>query len=94
MIVHWPKGIKAKGEIREQYHHIIDIAPTILDVNGTPFLKDLDGEEQLPFDGVSMQYAFNSAKAPTTHPEQYYELFGNRVIYKDGWKAVTIRLTD
>ena len=90
MIVHWPKGIEAKGEIRDQYHHIIDIAPTILDVTGTEFLEELDGEKQLPFDGVSMKYAFNKTDAQTEHPEQYYELFGNRAIYKDGWKAVTI----
>jgi arylsulfatase len=90
MIIHWPKGIQAKGEIRDQYHHIIDIAPTILDATGTAFLEELDGEKQLPFDGVSMAYAFNNSEAPTEHPEQYYELFGNRAIYKDGWKAVTI----
>jgi arylsulfatase A-like enzyme len=90
MVVHWPKGIEAKGEIRDQYHHIIDIAPTIMDVTGTDFREEIDGEEQLPFDGVSMMYAFNKADAPTNHPEQYYELFGNRAIYKDGWKAVTI----
>jgi arylsulfatase len=90
MVVHWPKGIESKGEIRDQYHHIIDIAPTIMDVTGTDFLEEIDGEEQLPFDGVSMKYAFNKADAPTNHPEQYYELFGNRAIYKDGWKAVTI----
>ena len=90
MVVHWPKGIESKGEIRDQYHHIIDIAPTIMDVTGTDFREEIDGEEQMPFDGVSMMYAFNKADAPTNHPEQYYELFGNRAIYKDGWKAVTI----
>ena len=90
LVVHWPDGIKAKGEIRNQYHHIIDIAPTIMDATKTPFLKNLDGEEQMSLDGVSMAYSFDDAKAKTTHPEQYYELFGNRAIYKDGWKAVTI----
>ncbi len=90
LIVHWPKGIKSKGEVRNQYHHIIDIAPTIMEVTGTPFLKELDGEEQMDFDGVSMMYSFNAPDAPTQHPEQYYELFGNRALYKDGWKAVTI----
>lgn len=90
MIVHWPNGIEDKGGIRNQYHHITDIAPTILDVTGTTFLKELDGVEQMDLDGTSMQYAFNKKEAPTTHKEQYYELFGNRAIYQDGWKAVTI----
>jgi arylsulfatase len=90
LIVHWPAGIKAKGEIRNQYHHITDIAPTILDVTGTPFFKQIDGEEQMDLDGVSMAYSFDHPEVPTKHPEQYYELFGNRAIYKDGWKAVTI----
>ena len=90
MVIHWPAGIKAKGEVRQQYHHIIDIAPTILDVTGTPFLEDLDGHEQMQFDGVSMAYSFDTPEAPTNHPEQYFELFGNRAIYQDGWKAVTI----
>lgn len=90
LVVHWPDGIEAKGEIRDQYHHITDIAPTIMDVTGTEFLKELDGHEQMEWDGTSMQYSFNNAAAPTEHPEQYYELFGNRAIYQDGWKAVTI----
>jgi len=90
MVVHWPAGIRAKGEVRNQYHHIVDIAPTILDVTGVEFLEELDGVEQMPFDGVSMAYAFNESDAPTQHPEQYYELFGNRALYQDGWKAVTI----
>ena len=90
LIVHWPDGIEGGGEIRQQYHHITDIAPTILDVTGTPFFEEIDGEEQMDMDGVSMQYSFNDASAPTQHPEQYYELFGNRAIYQDGWKAVTI----
>jgi len=90
LVVHWPAGIKSKGEIRNQYHHITDIGATILDVTGTPFLEVLDGEEQMELDGKSMAYSFDKADAPTNHPEQYYELFGNRAIYKDGWKAVTI----
>lgn len=90
LVIHWPAGIRAKGEIRNQYHHITDIGPTILDVTNTPFLKILDGEEQMEMDGVSMAYSFNNPSAPTRHSEQYYELFGNRAIYKDGWKAVTI----
>jgi arylsulfatase A-like enzyme len=90
LVVHWPAGIKAKGEVRQQYHHITDIGATILDVTKTPFLKELDGEEQMDLDGVSMAYSFDDPNAPTQHPEQYYELFGNRAIYQDGWKAVTI----
>ena len=90
MVVHWPDGIKAKGEIRQQYSHITDIAPTILDVTGTEFRKEIDGVTQMSMDGVSLAYSFNDADAPTQHPEQYYELFGNRALYQDGWKAVTI----
>lgn len=90
LIVHWPNGIKAKGEKRTQYHHIIDIIPTILDVSGIGFQEEVDGVKQLPFDGVSMQYSFNDVEAPTTHPIQYYEQLGNRAIYDNGWKAVTL----
>ncbi len=90
LIVTWPKGIKAKGEVRNQYHHITDIGATILDVTATPFFEEIDGHKQMKLDGVSMKYSFDNADAPTNHPEQYYELFGNRAIYKDGWKAVTI----
>ena len=90
LVVHWPDGINASAEIRDQYHHITDIGATILDVTATPFLEVLDGEEQMALDGVSMAYSFDNANAPTEHPEQYYELFGNRAIYQDGWKAVTI----
>ena len=90
LIITWPKGIKAKGEVRNQYHHITDIGATILDVTATPFSEEIDGHKQMKLDGVSMKYSFDNADAPTNHPEQYYELFGNRAIYKDGWKAVTI----
>jgi arylsulfatase len=90
LIVTWPKGIEAKGEVRNQYHHITDIGATILDVTATPFSEEIDGHKQMKLDGVSMRYSFDNADAPTNHPEQYYELFGNRAIYKDGWKAVTI----
>ena len=90
LIAHWPAGIKAKGEVRDQYHHIIDLAPTILDVTGMPFQKRLEGIEQRPFDGMSMRYAFDNPNAPDKRTEQYYEMFGNRAIYADGWKAVTL----
>ena len=90
MIAHWPQGIRAKGELRSQYHHIIDIAPTFLDAAQAPLPESVDGVKQMPFDGVSMRYSFNDAKAPTQHPVQYYEMFGHRAIYDNGWKAVTL----
>ena len=90
LIVSWPKGIKAKGELRTQNHHLIDIIPTIMDVSGIGFQPEVDGVKQMPFDGVSMKYSFDDAKATTNHPLQYYEMFGNRAIYDHGWKAVTI----
>jgi arylsulfatase len=90
MIVHWPAGIKGKGEVRSQYHHIIDIAPTILEVLDLDFMEEIDGIKQMPIDGTSFAYSFNNPEAPDQHTTQYYEMYGNRAIYKDGWKAVTI----
>ncbi len=90
LVISWPDGIKSKGEVRNQYHHITDIGATILDVTGTPFFEEIDGHKQMDLDGRSMKYSFDNNDAPTNHPEQYYELFGNRALYKDGWKAVTI----
>lgn len=90
LIVHWPNGISAKGELRHQYHHIIDVAPTFLDAVGIEPPAEVDGVHQMPFDGVSMTYSFDDADAPTTHSAQYYEMFGNRAMYVDGWKAVTL----
>lgn len=90
MIAHWPKGIKAKGELRNQYHHIIDIAPTFLAAAQTPMPDEVEGVEQMPLDGVSMIYSFDDAQAPTQHPVQYYEMYGHRAIYDNGWKAVTL----
>lgn len=89
-VVHWPKGIKAKGEVRDQYHHIADIAPTILDAAGVAMPETYHGVKQQPLDGVSMCYAFDDAKAPNQKKRQYYEMFGNRAIWADGWKAVTL----
>ena len=90
LVVHWPKGIQAKGEIRNQYHHIIDIAPTILEAAGVEMPKTYHGIEQQPLDGVSMRYTFDDANAPNRKQRQYYEMFGNRAIWADGWKAVTL----
>ena len=88
-IVHWPKGIKAKGEIRSQFHHLIDVAPTILEAAGLPEPVSVNGVQQRPIEGVSMLYSFNDAKAAEQHETQYFEMFGNRGIYHKGWTAVT-----
>jgi arylsulfatase A-like enzyme len=90
LVVHWPKSIKAKGEIRSQWHHVIDIAPTILQAAGLPEPKMVDGISQTPIEGVSMLYSFNDAQAKSTHLTQYFEIFANRAIYNDGWLAGTV----
>ncbi len=90
MVIHWPKGIKAKGELRSQWHHVIDVAPTILEEAGLPEPKSVDGTPQTPIEGVSMVYTFANAKAPSRHTTQYFEIFGNRAIYHDGWLAGTV----
>jgi arylsulfatase len=90
LVVHWPNGINAKGEIRNQYHHIADIAPTILEATGVEMPTTYHGIEQLPFEGVAMNYSFDNAAAPNAKQRQYYEMFGNRAIWSDGWKAVTL----
>ncbi len=89
MVMHWPERIKAKGEIRSQFSHVVDIAPTVLEAVGLPFPKVINGTEQLPFDGPSMVYTFDNAKAKDRHTTQYFEMFGNRAIYHDGWVACT-----
>jgi arylsulfatase len=88
-IVHWPKGIKAKGEMRTQFHHIIDIAPTLLEAAGLPEPISVDGVHQMPIHGVSMLYSFDDARAAERRETQYFEMFGNRGIYHKGWTAVT-----
>jgi arylsulfatase A-like enzyme len=88
-IVHWPKGIHGKGEIRTQFSHVIDIAPTILEAAGLPEPVFVNGVQQHPIEGVSMAYAFNDTKAAERHQTQYFEMFGNRGIYHKGWTAVT-----
>jgi arylsulfatase len=90
MAVHWPKGIKSKGGLRTQFHHVIDVAPTILEAAGLPEPKVVNGVKQRPMDGVSMMYSFDNAKAKDRHTTQYFEMFGNRAIYHDGWFARTI----
>ncbi len=88
-IVHWPKGIKGKGEMRNQFSHVIDVAPTILEAAGIPEPISVDGVQQHPYEGVSMLYSFNDANAGERHETQYFEMFGNRGIYHKGWTAVT-----
>jgi len=88
-IVHWPKGIKGKGEMRNQFCHVIDFAPTILEAAGIPEPISVDGVQQHPYEGVSMLYSFNDGSAPEQHETQYFEMFGNRGIYHKGWTAVT-----
>ncbi|HTJ56471.1 MAG TPA: arylsulfatase [Devosiaceae bacterium] len=88
-IVHWPHGIKARGELRNQFHHVIDIAPTILQAARLPQPAVVNGIAQAPMEGVTMMPTFDDAKAPETHIVQYFEIMGNRGIYHNGWTAVT-----
>jgi arylsulfatase A-like enzyme len=89
LIMHWPTGLKQKGELRTQFHHIIDVAPTILEAAGVPQPIAVNGVQQMPIQGVSMLYSFNDAKSAERHETQYFEMFGNRGIYHKGWTAVT-----
>ena len=88
-IVHWPSGIEAKGEVRSQFHHVIDVAPTVLDAAALPEPTSVHGVEQRPLEGVSMRYAFDEAEAAERRETQYFEMFCNRGIYHQGWTAVT-----
>jgi len=88
-IVHWPKGIKAKGEIRSQFGHVIDLAPTVLEAAGLPEPTFVNGIQQKPYEGFSLLYSFDAAQAPERHETQYFEIVGNRGIYHKGWTAVT-----
>lgn len=92
MVISYPKAMKQKGEIRSQFHHVIDIVPTILELCGVPEPKRVNGVDQKPMDGVSMVYTFNDAKAPSKRNTQYFEMMGNRAIYHDGWVAATTPL--
>ncbi len=87
MVMHWPKGFEAKGEIREQWHHVNDMAATVLEAANLPHSKEINGVEQKPLDGVSMLYAAKDKNAEDRHRTQYFEMFGNRAIYDEGWLA-------
>jgi arylsulfatase A-like enzyme len=89
MALSWPRNIKASGEIRQQFHHVIDIVPTILEAAGLPEPYMVNGVAQKPMEGVSMAYTFDDANADDRHVTQYFEMFGNRGIYHEGWTAVT-----
>ena len=88
-IVHWPEGFEARGEVRTQFSHVIDVAPTVLDAAGLPEPTFVNGIQQAPIQGVSMRYSFDDANAGERHETQYFEMFGNRGIYHKGWTAVT-----
>jgi arylsulfatase len=90
MIVHWPKRVKAQGEVRSQFHHVIDVAPTVLEAASLPEPKVVNGTPQAPIEGVSMLYSFDAPKAESRRKVQYFEIFGNRAIYADGWLAGTL----
>jgi arylsulfatase A-like enzyme len=88
-VVRWPRGIAATGELRTQFHHVIDVAPTILEAAGLPEPVSVHGVQQMPLQGVSMAYSFDDASAAERHTTQYFEMFVNRGIYHQGWTAVT-----
>src|SRR5512132_2547506 len=90
LVIHWPAGIKAKGEVRHQYHHVTDIVPTLLDCCGLEFPDEIDGVDQVPLAGESMRYSFDAADAPTPRTRQYYCMLGTRGIWEEGWKAVAV----
>lgn len=92
LVIHWPKGVKSKGELRTQWFHVIDVVPTILNAANLPQPQEVNGVVQTPIEGVSMLPTFNDAFAPELHKTQYFEIFGNRAIYHDGWLAGAIHL--
>src|SRR5262249_52513573 len=87
LIVHWPKGIKAKGEVRDQYTHCSDVVPTIYECLGVEPPDEIKGYPQHPLEGLSFKYSFDNAKAPTQKETQYYVMLGTRGIWHQGWKA-------
>ncbi|MEV6964026.1 arylsulfatase [Hamadaea sp. NPDC051192] len=88
-IVHWPNGIQARGEVRHQFAHVIDVAPTVLEAAGIPQPMIVHGVQQKPIEGISMAYTFHGPDEPDRHVTQYFEMFCNRGIYHEGWTAVT-----
>jgi arylsulfatase len=92
MVVSWPKRIKGVGEVRPQFHHVIDVVPTLYEAIGVVAPTDINGVKQKPIEGVSMVYTFDDAKAPSKRTSQYFELVGNQGIYHDGWVACTTPL--
>lgn len=88
LIVHWPRGVAARGEIRQQYVHVADVTPTVLEALGIPAPVTLNGVTQRPMEGVSFAHTFDDPAAPTRKSVQYYEMIGSRALWKDGWKAV------
>jgi len=90
MVISWPKGIKGKGEIRDQFAHVIDVAPTVYEATGVPAPKEVNGIAQDPIEGTSLVYSFNDKSSQEKHSTQYFEMFGNRAVYHDGWFARTI----
>ena len=92
LVISWPKGIKARGEVRNQYHHSTDIVPTILEICGLEMPEVYKGVKQYPLSGVSMRYSFDDADAPTTKTRQYYAMLGTRGIWEDGWKAAALHV--
>ncbi len=90
LVVHWPGRIKAKNEVRSQFHHVIDVAPTVLEACGLPEPTTVNGTPQRPIEGVSLLYTFDDAAAKDRHTTQYFEIFCNRAIYHDGWVAATV----
>lgn len=89
MVISWPARIKDKGGIRNQFHHVIDVMPTILEATGVPIPSSINGVKQSPIEGVSMLYSFDTATAPTTRKTQYFEMMANRALYSEGWIAST-----
>jgi arylsulfatase len=87
LVVHWPKGLTRKGEIRTQYSHLIDLLPTTLEIAGATVPAEVRGIKQTPIQGTSMVYSFTDAAAPSRHTTQYYFLYGTGAIYHNGWKA-------
>ena len=89
LLIRWPDGIRAKGETRRQFYHVVDITPTLVDLLGMPLPAHVKGVEQIPLHGVSMAHTFNDNDADTRKTVQYFEMVGHRGIWHEGWKAVT-----